>query len=160
MNKEAIKMMNKKPKQKKEPNAFQKWWKKNRYIIFRIILFPIWICVWSAEKIEHWRYINNQWDSARAKTLLDYYIPHRAKWDVETKTFRLCHNDYGWTIKSAKKYLRLSDRKFWAVNTGWVGGELRKYLVESYELDGFTKKVIEDDWNGFIDIEFILKETD
>ena len=48
MNAEVIKEMNK--KETKFDKA-RKWWNKNGYKVMRVILFPIWGCVWAKGKI-------------------------------------------------------------------------------------------------------------
>lgn len=138
MNKEVIKAMNKKPH---KDTAFKKWWKKNRYIIMRIIFFPIWVYIWCNQKIKPWRDSRNSWNENRANKILNYYIPRVAEWDKENKTFYLFDNGYGWNMDA--KYIKLKDRRFWKLYTICYGGKIRDYLINTFELEGFTKKVID-----------------
>ena len=149
MNKEIEKAMNRKPK---EESKFRKWWRKNNYKVWRVILFPIWIGSIVKEKIEKFLNARNKWDEARAKEIFDYYIPRRAKWCAEENEFYLFDNGYGWSMNLAKKYVKLKDRAFWKNNIGWGGGKMRNYLLYHFELEGFTKEVLNDnaDWTEIV----------
>ena len=52
----------------------------------------------------------------------------------------------------AKKHLKFKDRRFWKKFNGWYGGELRQYLLNTFELEGFTKELgrCEDGWTEII----------
>lgn len=152
MNNEIIKAMNRKSKN----NAFRKWWSKNGYKVNRVIFFPIWIGSVIAEKIK--KYLNNRevWSEERVKAILDYYVPRRADWDETDKTFYFFDNGYGWSMGCAKKYLKRKDRRWWNVHQrGWVGGKIRDYLINKYEINGFTKK-IGNCSNGWTEISFTM----
>ena len=136
MNNEIIKAMNRKPKKK----IFRKWWSKNGYKVNRVILFPIWIGALIVKKIQI--KLNNRqvWSEERAKQILDYYIPRKAEWCEEDKTFYFFDNGMGWG-NLAKRYLKLKDRRWWNNNRAWYGGKIRKYLIDEYEIAGFTKEI-------------------
>lgn len=153
MNKEVIKAMNRKPTEHK----FRKWWNNNKHIIMRIIFFPIWIVVLIVESSEKRAYKREKWNEVKAAEILDYYIPRRAEWDEETKSFYLFDNGYGWGSKRTIKTIKRKDRKFWKVNNGWSGGKIRTFLIEEYELEGFEKTVgdCSDSWT---EITFTLIE--
>lgn len=152
MNKEIIKAMNKKPC---KDTAFKKWWKKNRYIVMRIIFFPIWAYIWCNQKVEPWLNSRNSWNENRANKILNYYIPRYAEWDKESKTFYLFDNGYGWSM-ATKKYIKLKDRRFWKLYTFCCGGKIRDYLINTFELEGFTKEV--EDTDGYsTEITFTIK---
>ena len=139
MNAEVVKAMNNKEVKKME--CLRKWWKKNGYKIMRIIFFPIWWGIKVKEKIDSYLNSNNQWSEERANEILNYYVPRKAEWSEEEKTFFICHNWFGWYFDSAKKHLKFKDRRFWKVNNGFGGGELRRYLIDKFELEGFKKEV-------------------
>ena len=157
MNNEVIKAMN---KADRKPSAvvenFKKWWKKNGYKVVRVILFPLWFALWLSEKIEKWSYSRNKWDVKRAKEIFDYYIPRYCKYNKEDEAFYFFDNGYGWGYSLAKKHLKHKDRTFWRRNAAW-GGEMRNYLINEYELEGFTKEVV-DTSNGWTEINFFLKK--
>ena len=142
MNKEIEKAMNRKPREKSE---LRKWWDKHKITIMRIVLFPLWLWVITCNKINDWVYYRNKWDEERAKEIFDYYIPRRAEWCADENEFYFFDNGYGWSLNFAKKYLKRKDRAFWKCNIGWCGGKMRKYLLDHFELEGFTKEILNDD---------------
>lgn len=146
MNAEVIKAMNKKENTKKE--TIRKWWNKNGYKVMRVILFPIWWGVCAKNKIEAWLNSRHTWSEEKANEILNYYIPRRASWSAEDNSFYFFDNGYGWSPSSAKRFLKRKDRRFWRVNNGWVGGKIRHYLIDTFELEGFTKEIgcCEDGW--------------
>lgn len=135
MNKEIIKAMNKKEKK----NTFRKWWNRNGYKILRVIFFPVWICSVIKEKITSWLNARQVWSEERAREILNYYVPRRANWNEEYKSFFFFDNGYGWNIHLAKKFLKRKDRRFWKVHSSFSGGEIRRYLINDFELEGFMK---------------------
>ena len=137
MNKEIIKAMNR--KEKKHP--IRDWWKKNGYKVLRVILFPVWVFALGIDKIQKKLNARQKWSEDRAKEILDYYIPRKADWCEEDKTFYFFDNGMGWSMSFAKKYLKLKDRRWWDCYRGWVGGKIRTYLIDEYELEGFTKEI-------------------
>jgi hypothetical protein len=138
MNAEVIKAMNRK---ETKISKFRKWWSKNSYKVYRVIFFPIWIASILMEKIVKWLNSRQAWSDERAKEILDYYIPRRAQWDAEEQEFYFFDNGYGWSLSSARKYLKLKDRRFWNNHKGFCGGDIRYYLIDTFELEGFTKEV-------------------
>lgn len=148
MNKEIVKAMNKKEKK----NTLGKWWNKNSYKVWRIILFPIWVGSIIAEKVNKWLVSREKWSEERVNEILNYYIPRRASWNDKEKDFYFFDNGYGWDFYSAKKYLKRKDRRFWKVHKGWSGGKIRHYLINNFELEGFTKEVLntEGSWTEII----------
>lgn len=132
MNKEIIKAMNRKP------NNLKIWWTKNRYKILRVVLFPLFLLALAESKIEHYIYTRyTKWDENRVNEILNYYIPRTADWDKDEKTFYFFDNGLGWCLGFAKKYLKFKDRAFWVRNND----NIREYLIEKFELEGFTKHV-------------------
>lgn len=138
MNKEIAKTINKK---ESRFNAIKKWWNKNGYKIMRVALSPIWWGIKAKEKITSYLNSREEWSEERAKEILNYYIPRRAEWDAEDKSFYFFDNGYGWSIGLAKKHLKRKDRRFWNVHRGQVGGKIRSYLIDEFELEGFKKEV-------------------
>ena len=150
MNNEVIKAMNRKPKEK---SKLRKWWDKHRIKILRIVLFPIWLWIIINDKLTNLSSRRNKWNEARAKQIFDYYIPRRADWCADENEFYFFDNGYGWSINFAKKHLKRKDRAFWKHNVGWCGGKMRDYLINNFELEGFTKEVINSD-GGWTEISF------
>ena len=144
MNAEVIKAMNR----KNVKHPIRDWWKKNDYKILRVIFFPIWGCVWIKDKINN--KINAQivWSEERVNEILSYYVPRKCSWNEEDQELYFFDNGYGWSINIAKKYLKFKDRLFWNKYRDWTGGKIREYLLNTFELEGFTKELgcCEDGW--------------
>ena len=157
MNKEVIKAMNR----KKKKHTFRKWWQKHSITVLRILFFPLAVLVQLAIKLITWlenrAEKRNAWNEERAKEILNYYIPRRAKWCAKDNSFYFLDNGYGWNIRLAKKYLKRKDRAFWEQNNSVWGKKIRKYLIDEFELEGFTKKVgnCSDRWT---EISFTMNE--
>lgn len=150
MNNEIIKAM-----QGKQEHKARKWWRENGYKVWRVVLFPLWMGELLKNKID--KHLNNKekWNEERANEILNYYILHRSEWVDKEKTFYFFDNGMGWTYGCAKYYLKRKDRRFWKVNCGGWGGKMREYLIEKFQLEGFTKEV-KDTWDGWTDISFKL----
>lgn len=154
MNAEVIRAMNKK---ETKIDAFRKWWSKNGYKVMRVILFPIWWGICVKNKIETWLNSRQTWSEEKANEVLSYYVPRKAGWCEEDKTFYFFDNGTGWSIGCAKKYLKLKDRRWWDNHGDHVGGKVRSYLIDKFELEGFTKEV-GDCSNGWTEISFVMTE--
>ena len=144
MNAEIIKAMNR----KNEKHPARDWWEKNGYKVRRVVLFPIWGCVWASEKIKDKMNASIEWSDERANEILSYYVPRKCSWDEENQELYFFDNGYGWSMNLAKKYLKRKDRRFWKKFSGWTGGKIREYLLNTFELEGFTKElgICEDGW--------------
>lgn len=153
MNAEVIKAINQKEKKLHELSPFLK---KVLHQIAIVVLFPLWLLDRLEERYKHWVYSKNQWNEARAKEILDYYIPRKAKWHKDNKEFYFYDNGYGWAFCYSKKYLKRKDRNFWKYNVGIWGGNIRDYLLDKFELEGFIKEVIDQN-DGHTEIAFALK---
>lgn len=155
MNKETVKAMNKKPT---KIDDLKHWWRQNGYKVMRVILFPIWFYIKAKEKIDKKLNSKTVWNEIRANEILSYYIPRCAKWDEEKKAFYFFDNGYGWDSRYSKKYVKLRDRRFWKLYAHPWGGRMRDYLIQNFELEGFTKQVYECYDYTDTDLAFILKE--
>lgn len=156
MNKEVIKAINNKQNkiEKSKKKKFSKWWHANGYKVMRVLFFYVWLPMLALEKISNKLDARNYWSKKRADEILAYYIPRRAEWDNEEQEFYFYDNGYGWSINLAKKYLKLKDRRFWNLHNGFSGGEIRRFLIEEFELEGFTKEVICEGYDTSTEIVF------
>ena len=150
MNTEVVKAMQSKPKHKRRT-----WWYKNGYKVRRIVLFPIWGIILLKDRINAWLDSKQEWDKERATEILNYYIPRASEWNDENQSFYFFDNGMGWNLNLAKRYLERKDRRFWKVNCGWWGGKMRTFLIDEFELEGFTKEV-GNCWDGWTEISFNL----
>ena len=148
MNKEVIKAMNKK---ETKIDRFRKWWSVNGYKVMRVILFPLWFGMKAKDKIDAYLNSKCEWNEERAKAILSYYVPRMSDWNAEEQTFCFFDNGMGWNC--CRRYIKLKDKRWWKVNTRYYGGKVRDYLINNFELDGFTKTV-GDTTNGYTDIYF------
>ena len=153
MNPEVIKAMNR----KNEKHPVRDWWKKNGYKVWRVVLLPIWLPMQWLEKVKSKVNVRIKWSEERANEILSYYIPRRADWDDKEKTFFFFDNGMGWSLRSAKKYLKWKDRRWWKKFCGFWGGKIRIYLIHDFEMEGFTKEH-GDCSEGWTEVNFILKE--
>lgn len=144
MNTEIIKAMNR----KNEKHPVRDWWNKNGYKVMRVVLFPVWCCVWAHDKIKNKLNAQIVWSDERVNEILSYYVPRKCSWDEENRELYFFDNGYGWQMCSAKKYLKFKDRRFWNKFKSWYGGEIREYLLNTFELEGFTKElgICENGW--------------
>ena len=157
MNAEVVKAMNKKSNEETIFAKVRSWWRKNDYKVYRVIFFPLWFAQCGIDKYNKRANERNAWNEERANKILNYSIPRCAKWNEEDKCFYFFDNGCGWSMCCAKKYLNRKDRRFWKVNSGLYGGEIRHYLIKNFELEGFTKEIV-DTSDGWTEIEFKLNE--
>lgn len=149
MNPEIIKAMNR----KNEKRPIRDWWHKNGYKVMRIVLFPVWAVVYIEDKAYNKIMNRQKWDENRACDILNYYIPRRAVWNEEDKSFHFFDNGMGWYIGSAKRYLKFKDRRFWER----FQYRIEVYLRDTFELEGFTKE-LGDCSDGWTEIYFNMNE--
>lgn len=56
-----------------------------------------------------------------------------------------------------KKKIKMKDRRWWKNNTRGWGGEVRTYLIEKFEMEGF-EKIVDDTYDNWTEITFKLIE--
>ena len=149
MNKEVIKAMN---KRETKIDNLRKWWNKNGYKVMRVIFFPVWLGMEAKEKITLYLNSKEEWSEEKAEEILSYYIPRVAEWNNKEKRFYFFDNGCGWSINCAKKYLKRKDLRFWKVNARGIGGEIKSYLINKFELEGFKKEIgyCDYDWTEIV----------
>lgn len=141
MNKEIIKVMNGKNTESIARLAIKTWWKRNNYKVLRVLCFPVWIGMIIKDKYNIYMNKKQVWSEARAQEILNYYVPRRFEYDKNDKTFYYFDNGYGWNIKHAKKFLKRKDRRFWKIYSGIWGGQIRSFMINKFELEGFIKNI-------------------
>ena len=148
MNKEIMKAMN------KNEHKMRKWWDKNSYKVFRVIFFPVYFYAVAKDRITDYLREKIEWDENRATEIFNYYIPRAAEWDSDDNTFYFFNNGMGWQGYYAKRRIKMKDRRFWKKFSGY---KMREYLIDKFELEGFTK-VLGDCSGGWTEVRFILNE--
>ena len=154
MNKEVEKAMNKK---ERKINAIRKWWSKNGYKVMRVIFFPLWWGICIKDKVNYYLNKREEWSEERADEILNYYIPRKAEWDAEEKCFYFADNGMGWEMKCHHKKIKRRDRRWWRIHAYCWGGKVRTYLIDKFELEGFTKE-LGDNYDGWTEIIFRMIE--
>lgn len=158
MNAEVIKAMNKKEKK----HTFREWWRKYGKKVLRILLFPVVIILWLIIKFQTWldkrAEMRNAWNEERANKILSYYIPRKAEWCAEDKSFYFFDNGMGWGMAYNKKFIKFRDRRWWYYNCGFWGSNIRTYLIEKFEMEGFEKIVDDDIYDQWTGVTFKLIE--
>lgn len=150
MNKEIEKAMNRK---ESKTFHFYGWWIENGYKVMRVVLFPMWVYMCGKRKINNYLNSKCKWDEERANKILSYYVPRYSKWNAENKSFYLADNGLGWD----KKKIKMKDRRWWKNNTRGWGGEVRTYLIEKFEMEGF-EKIVGDTYDKWTEVTFKLIE--
>lgn len=150
MNKEIEKAMNRK---ESKTFHFYGWWIENGYKVMRVVLFPMWVYMCGKRKINNYLNSKCKWDEERANKILSYYVPRYSKWNAENKSFYLADNGLGWD----KKKIKMKDRRWWKNNTRGWGGEVRTYLIEKFEMEGF-EKIVGDTYDSWTEVAFKLIE--
>jgi hypothetical protein len=150
MNKEVMKAMNKK---ETKLDNFRKWWRSNGYKVMRVVLFPVWGYVVAREKITTYLNARTEWSEERANEILSYYVPRKSEWDAEEQVFYFADNGMGWSMKYHQKKIKMKDRRWWRKYTAGWGGQVRDYLLEKFELEGF-EKIVGDTYDSWTEITF------
>lgn len=147
MNKEIEKMIIRSKNENK--NTILKWWRKNRYKVLRVKLSLITFITFIKEKYDNIVRNRNRWNEIKADRILQYFIPRKGKWYSEDNSLYFFDNGLGWETK----YVKFKDRAFWEINNR----EIRKYLINKFEIEGFIKEVGECS-NGWTELTFYLKQ--
>lgn len=66
-------------------------------------------------------------------------------------------NGMGWGMTYNRKYLKLRGRRWWDCNRGFWGGNIRTYLIEKFEMEGF-EKIVGNTYDQWAEITFKLIE--
>lgn len=126
---------------------FKKWWGNNGYKVMRVILFPIWICAWAYEKIKDYNWKNTTFSAARAKEFCDWYLPRHI--NKTENGYYYYNNGYGFgKARRRKDKVFVSKYKY----------DLLQYIKNEYEIEGYTKRVIDTFEFCECEVEFIKGE--
>lgn len=138
-------------KKKKEKQNKKKWWiiKTKNYTI-PIYLLPLAIFIIPCDKLKKYVYNSMAWSEEKAKKVLDKMLPRRLEWDDDEGNYYCYIRKWGWWY--SQNNVPLIYRKW----TNKFNYELRKYFVEKYEHEYYTKTVLNDDDEWYL-IIFIDK---
>lgn len=154
MNPEVIKAI----KSANKNNSFKRKAVELSQNILKVILFPIERTFRLKIKVNDWLNSKNTWSEERANEILSYYIPREAEWYVKDNLFYFADNGLGWNMKCNLRKIKLRDRRWWRINTGFYGGKVRTYLLEKFELEGF-EKIVGDTYDHWTEVTFKMKDT-
>lgn len=107
-----------------------------------ILLLPIAPFVIAWDKIKRWNYRRQSWSDAKATKALDYFLPHVLDYDEDDGCY-YCHTAWRYNRWYVQKYVPLT-LKTWVKKYHY---ELKDFLIDSYNKDGYFKTLVEDKWD-------------
>lgn len=127
---------------RKQNNKIRKWWRKNNYKIYRVILFPIWIVITLLEKHDNKQYEQLKYSPEVCKKYLDKVMPFMvAKYCENAKEILISDADDMGDIefgdfcgdKLRKKYKNIYQffSKFHR--------SFKEYVFTEYQIEGYEK---------------------
>ena len=138
-------------KQRRENNKLRKWWNRNDYKVWRVLLFWIWIPMKLFGEINIKQYKQIKYSEKTAKKYLDKVLPYLvARWREEPDCFLFTTaGDMGGIQFRALMSLPSKYRKQRRYFTKFYQ-EVQAYIVRTYEIDGYEKYPIltYDDWQA------------
>ena len=138
---------------KNNPSKIVIWWRKNNYIVFRVILWYIFIPMWVHEKIENRRIEKFTEDKAKTRKYLDRAFPKIVRY--------YCSDASAILIILGFNAVNSGDFSTEDFKRGYVVGqkaaryfsmltiEQRKQMIIDYEIDGYKKMMLTNwqDWS-------------
>ncbi len=127
-------------KQRKENNKLRKWWRKNDYKVWRVLLFWIWIPIVLLNKRDDKQYKAMQYSDETTKKYLDKVLPHLVSyWGEEANCFLVTDaGDFGGiqfrALMSLPTRYRKQERYFVKFYQ-----EVKAFIVRTYQVDGYEK---------------------
>ena len=129
---------------------FKQWWNKNGYKVMRVLLFYIWIPSLIIDKLKAKNYIkdynNGEISVDWLKKFCDKYLPGIC--DKTENGYYFFNNGYGF---SGYRFIKRRDRKIASIHRS----SLLYYIVDKYEIEGYTKDVIDNGRYDYYEVEFI-----
>jgi hypothetical protein len=119
-------------KVRRNPTKYYRW---KEYSFRYRILFPLALIDYAWKCLNKFYDSKFTWNTGRAKRVLDRALPHVASWDEE----KLWYNMYLGSF-NFKKWAKLKDKRF----CGIYVYNIREYLKDGYEIEGYTKTIVED----------------
>ncbi len=127
-------------KKRRENNKLKKWWRKNSYKVWRVLLFWLWLPMLLHEKISKKRYDAMKYSDKSNKKYLDKVLPYLvAYWEDDSNCFLMTEaGDMGGIRFKSLGYLPRKYRKQERYFTKFYQ-EVKAYIVRTYEIDGYEK---------------------
>lgn len=135
--------------QRRDNNKLRKWWSRNSYKVWRVLLFWIWIPIMLLDKKNIKQYDEMRYREETTKKYLDKVLPYLVSyWDEDPSCFLFTTaSDMGGinfrALMSLHRRYRKQERYFIKFYE-----EVQAYIVRTYEIDGYAKFPIMtyDDW--------------
>ena len=130
-------------KQRRKNNKLRKWWSKNDYKVWRVLLFWLWIPIKLFRKINERKYKATQYSDQITKKYLDKVLPYLVSyWDEDPSRFLFTTaSDMGgisfralMSLPSRYSKQRRYFTKFYQ--------DVKEYILKTYEIDGYEKFTI------------------
>ena len=138
-------------KQRRENNKLRKWWRRNDYKVWRVLLFWVWIPIKLFNKRSDKQYKGIQYSIETTKKYLNKVLPYLVSyWNEEPDCFLITNaGDMGGIRFRALMHLPRRYKKQQRYFTKFYE-EVKAYIVRTYEVDGYEKFPIltYDDWQN------------
>jgi hypothetical protein len=127
-------------KKRRENNKLRKWWRKNDYKVWRILLFWLWLPIKLFDDTDKKRYKAIQYNDEITKKYLDKVLPYLVSyWREESDCFLITSaGDMGGINFKALMYLPRRYRKQQRYFVKFYE-EVKTYIVRTFEIDGYKK---------------------
>lgn len=127
-------------KKRRENNRLKKWWRKNSYKVWRVLLFWLWLPIKLFCDADDKQYKAIQYSNEITKKYLDKVLPYLvAYWREEPNCFLMTDaGDMGGISFKALMSLPRRHRKQERYFTKFYQ-EVKAYIVRTYEVDGYEK---------------------
>lgn len=133
------------PKVEREPSRLAKWWRKNDYKVWRVVLFPLWI----AETIQDKRSPSHYTlaDMPKVHRIMNKCLPKVVKYecrDVDTIAILIRGDVWGNyqfdqdALRTCRKVPRRYRRFF--TNLNW---DVKQHIWDRYSISGYTKTFLD-----------------
>ena len=136
-------------KKRRENNRLKKWWRKNSYKVWRVLLFWFWLPIKLFYDAGNKKYKAMQYNNETTKKYLDKVLPYLVSyWGEESDCFLITNaSDMGGISFRALIHLPRRYRKQERYFTKFYE-EAKAYIVRKYEVDGYEKFPIltSEDW--------------
>ena len=137
--------------QRREKSKLRKWWRRNDYKVWRVLLFWLWIPIVLSGKIDDKRYQAIQYSNETTKKYLNKVLPYLVTyWKEYPNCFLITDaGDMGGISFKALQCLpnRYRKQKRYFIK---FYKEVIAYIVRTYEIDGYDKFTImtSTDWSA------------
>ena len=121
----------------------RKWWSKNGYKVWRVVLFPAWIHYALKEKSNNKLHDELKFSTDMCKTYLDKVMPIMvAHYCEDASCFLISDSDYMGDISFSNFRNRAKVNKKYTRFFLKFSKQVREYILNEYQIDGYEKTSI------------------